>query len=152
MCGAHIIPSILFCSQVVLQVTFDSFVRSHAHVFVVVVVAFFCFHTASLLMLGNWSQAHLSLYECWSSEVDKLYIIENNRWINKLQGVNNHTSFFMMSDLQSFVRHSSSFRFSFSAHVLWWLLLLLFFCCFCFFFLSVHLTVSVYFRWTAKYW
>lgn len=88
----------LLCSQVVFLFAFDSFVH-----WVDVVVA-----VLLLLGAGMWlsNSAHLSLYECWSSEVDKLHIIENNRWINKLQGVNNHTSFFLLSDLQSFLRHS----------------------------------------------
>lgn len=88
----------LLCSQVVFLFAFDSFIH-----WVDVVDA-----VLLLLGAGMWqsNSAHLSLYECWSSEVDKLHIIENNRWINKLQGVNNHTSFFLLSDLQSFLRHS----------------------------------------------
>lgn len=50
----------------------------------------------SILKKNN---TNTNFYECWSSEVDKLCIIENNRWINKLQGVNNHTSFFMLSTI-----------------------------------------------------
>lgn len=44
---------------------------------------------------------HRAIYTCMCSYVlsprspvlDKLYIIANNRWINKLQGVNSHSSF-----------------------------------------------------------
>lgn len=74
-----------------------------------------CIHLFSAaLLFESRTSSHLSLYECWSSEVDKLRIIENNRWINKLQGVNNHTSFFLLSDLQSLVlRFLSVFEFFF---------------------------------------
>lgn len=75
----------LFCSQVVFRLLLRAF-------------------SPPLCRRAKWERetgSHLSLYECWSSEVDKLHIIENNRWINKLQGVNNHTSFFLLSDFQS---------------------------------------------------